>query len=112
MFKPNGFTVGVLSVALAGLGGVCAVGGSNLFAAEAPAAQGDWQAEFNDVCSKTQDAMTLSAEELTVLIQRCDSLLPEIEKLDATRKTVFMGRLQRCRGLYAFVLDSKKNDKK
>ena len=112
MLKPNEFTVAVLIVALAGLGGVCAVGGSSVFAAEAPSAQGGWQAEFNDVCSKTQDAMTLSAEELAVLIQRCDALVPEIEKLDATRKTVFMGRLQRCRGLYAYVLDSKKNEKK
>ncbi len=112
VLKPNVFMKGVLIVALAGLGGVRAVGGSSISAAEAPSAQGGWQAEFDDVCSKTQDAMSLSAEELTVLIQRCDSLAPEIEKLDATRKTVFMGRLKRCRGLYAYVLDSKKNEKK
>jgi len=56
--------------------------------------------------------MTLSVEELTALLQRCDALLPEIEKLDDTRKKVFGGRLQRCRGLYVYVLDSKKNEKK
>jgi hypothetical protein len=107
MVKRNALLEVVLLVGLAGLCGM-----PSLAAAEAPSTQRGWQAEFDDVCSKTQDAMTLSAEELTVLIQRCDSLVPEIEQLDATRKTVFMGRLKRCRGLYVYVLDSKKNEKK
>jgi hypothetical protein len=112
MFKPNVFIGIVLFVALAGLCGVRAAGAPGMASAEAPSTKGGWHEEFEDVCSKTQDAMSLSAEELAVLVQRCDALLPEIEKLDDTRKKVFMGRLQRCRGLYVYVLDSKKNEKK
>ena len=74
--------------------------------------RGAWQKELDEVCSKTQDAMTLSAEELTVLIQRCDALMPKLAKLDETRKKVYMGRLRMCRELYSYALDSKKNEKK
>jgi hypothetical protein len=75
-------------------------------------AQQSWQREFEDVCSRTQDAMTFSAAELTVLVQRCDALLPQIEQLDPTRKKIYMGRLRMCRGLYAYLLDSKNNQQK
>jgi hypothetical protein len=71
-----------------------------------------WQKEFDDVCSKTQDAMSLSIADLTLLVKRCDALVPRIEKLDETRRKVFLRRLQQCRGLYAYVLESKNNDKK
>ncbi len=71
-----------------------------------------WQKEFDEICSRTQDAMSLSQEELATLIQRADALLPQIEKLDETRKKVYMGRLRMCRGLYEYVLESKKNEKK
>src|SRR6266508_4154832 len=70
-----------------GLAGLC--GMPSMAAAAAPSTQRGWQEEFDDLCSKTQDAMTLSVEELTALLQRCDALLPEIEKLDDTRKKVF-----------------------
>jgi len=94
------------------IGGLCATGGpasSDAQVAEAPEA---WKTEFDDICSRSQNAMTFSQEELAALIQRCDALLPQIEKLDETRKKVYMGRLRMCRGLYAYVLDSRKNEKK
>jgi TolA-binding protein len=75
-------------------------------------AQQSWQREFEDVCSRTQDAMTFSQQELTALIQRCDALQGRIAKLDDTQKKVYMGRLRMCRGLYAYVLESKRNEKK
>jgi hypothetical protein len=78
---------------------------------QAPAIEA-WQREFDHVCSKTQDAMGFSEQELAVLIQRCDTLQTKIEKLDETRKKVYAGRLKMCRGLYAYVLESKRNDKK
>lgn len=88
-------------------------------AASEPAPQGAqasateaWQKEFDHVCSGTQDAMSFSEQDLVALIQRCDVLLPKIEKLDETRKKVYMGRLKMCRGLYAYVLESKRNEKK
>jgi hypothetical protein len=92
--------------------GVRALGGPQPPAAQANPAQETWRKEFDDVCGKTQDAMAFSQEELTDLIRRCDDLRPQIEKLDETRKKVYLGRLRMCRGVYAYVLDEKKKEKK
>jgi hypothetical protein len=114
-FKTSVFTV-LLLMGLAGLCGVRAVGGPSAFASQADAAQESaqetWQTEFDNVCAKTEDAMTFSQEELTDLIRRCDALRPRIEKLDESRKKVYLERLRKCRGLYAYVLDAKKKEKK
>ncbi|MBI5631867.1 MAG: hypothetical protein HZA15_00065 [Nitrospirae bacterium] len=71
--------------------------------------QNDWRAEFDDICSRTEQAMDLSKEELRVLIERCDRLKPGIEKLEETEKKVYLRRLQLCRNLFAFALDSLSN---
>lgn len=80
-------------------------------AQSAPAAE-DWQKQFDDICAKTQDAMVYSIEDLKALIQKCDALQPQVEKLDETRKKVYSRRLVQCRGLFAYVLESKQTDKK
>ena len=110
MFKAK--IVVLLFMGLVGLCGMRAMGGPQSSAGQANPTQETWRKEFNDVCSKTQDAMTFSQEELTDLIRRCDALLPQIEKLDESRKKVYLGRLRMCRGLYAYVLDAKRNEKK
>lgn len=71
-------------------------------------AQEDWKQEFEVVCSQTQDAMALSAEELSGLIERCDKLKSRMEKLDESARKVYLKRLQLCRDLYVFVLESKR----
>jgi hypothetical protein len=71
-------------------------------------AQEDWRQEFEVVCSQTQDAMALSAEELSGLIERCDKLKSRIEKLDESARKVYLKRLQLCRDLYVFVIESKR----
>jgi len=98
---------------------VAGFAGSSVFARGAPEPQGAqapaneaWQREFDHVCSRTQDAMSFSEEELVAFVRRCDALLPQIEKLDETRRKVYVGRLKMCRGLYAYVLESKRNEKK
>lgn len=111
MLKP-GFVAVLLFVALAGLFRGSAVSGPQSSASQGQPTQESWQKEFDDVCSKTDDAMTFSQEELADLIRRCDKLQPQIEKLDESRKKVYMGRLRMCRGLYAYVLDAKRNEKK
>lgn len=73
----------------------------------ARAAEEEWLAEFEAVCSRTQDAMSLSAEELRSLLARCDGLKPRIEALDPPRRKVYLRRLQLCRDLYQFVLDRR-----
>ena len=67
--------------------------------------------EFDQVCSRTQDAMLLTKDELKDLVGRCDALVPRLPKLDETRRKVYARRLEQCRGLFAYVLDSKKNSK-
>jgi hypothetical protein len=111
MFKRKIIAI-LLLIGLGLLGGVSAIGEPGLQTAQAAPAREAWQNEFDEVCSKTQDAMTFSEEQLTTLIQKCDALLPQLEKLDETQKKVFTGRLRMCRGLYVYVLDSKKNEKK
>ncbi len=91
--------------------GIYAVGEPLPQGAQAPASEA-WQKEFDHLCSRTQDAMGFSEEELASLVQRCDALMPRIEKLDETKKKVYLGRLRMCRGLYAYVLESKRNEKK
>ncbi len=73
-------------------------------------AQDDWKIEFDDVCSKTQDAVIFSPDELRNLIARCDKLKPLIEKLDETQRKVFLKRLQLCRDLFSFALESKEKE--
>ena len=73
----------------------------------AVAAPPDWKREFEEVCAKTQDAMALPVEELKSLVSRCDKLKPQIEKLDETQRKVYSRRLQVCRDLYQFVIESR-----
>lgn len=68
----------------------------------------DWKAEFADVCGWTTDSMALSKDEVKVLIERCDKLKPRIEKLDESTAKVYLKRLQMCRDLFVYVLESKK----
>src|ERR1019366_2560467 len=91
----------VLLLGLTGVRSVRALGEPQASAVQTKAPEA-WRKEFDDVCSKTQDAMTFSQDELTDLIRRCDALLPQIEKLDESRKKVYTGRLRMCRGLYAY----------
>ena len=110
--KTNVMAMVIMVLLLMGLVGVCrlpARGEPQASAAQTKAREA-WRKEFDDVCSKTEDAMTFSQDELTDLIRRCDALLPQVEKLDESRKKVYTGRLRMCRGLYAYVLDSKKHD--
>jgi hypothetical protein len=69
-------------------------------------AQDNWRSEFDDICSRTNDAMALTKAEAATLVERCDKLKPRIEQLDESAKKVFMKRLQGCRDLFAYILES------
>jgi len=73
----------------------------------AAAAERAWLAEFNEICAKTEVAMSLSSEELMALLTRCEQLQPAIEAEDPSTRKVYLRRLQQCRDLYRFVLESK-----
>lgn len=70
-------------------------------------AEDDWFAEFEAVCSRTQDAMTIPTDELRALVARCEQLKPRIAALDPSRKKVYSKRLQLCRDLFQFVLETR-----
>ena len=74
-------------------------------------AQNDWKTEFEDICSKTDGAITQSKTEVKSLIDRCDALKPRIEKLEPSLAKVYMKRLQMCRDLLVFVLASTPDNK-
>ncbi len=76
-------------------------------AARAAYAQDVWKTEFEAICARTQEAAGMTPDELKNLIDRCDKLIPQIEKLDETQKKVYTKRLKMCRDLYAFVLETK-----
>jgi hypothetical protein len=69
--------------------------------------QEDWRKEFDEICSKTENAMTFSVEELKSLVDRCDALKSRVEKLDEPERKIALRRLQMCRDLYAFVFEMK-----
>jgi hypothetical protein len=96
------FIIVLLLLAAASLRSVSIFPGS-AFAQEA------WKSDFDDICSRTQDAMTLSNDQLKTLITRCDAIKPQVEKLSDPQRKVTLKRLQMCRELYAFVLQSKES---
>ena len=65
-----------------------------------------WRTDFDTVCAQSNEAMTLSVSELKTLIDKCDRLKKVIESQDETVRKVFLKRLQLCRNLYVFVLES------
>ncbi len=67
----------------------------------------NWKDEFDDVCSKTQDAMLLTDDELRSLVDRCDKVRPLIENLDEAQRKVYLRRIAMCRDLFEFVLKSR-----
>jgi hypothetical protein len=67
-----------------------------------------WKDEFADICSRTQDAMTIPDAELESLVARGEKIATEIEKLPDTERKVYARRLKACLDLYRFVLESRK----
>jgi len=70
-------------------------------------ASDEWRSEFDDLCSKTSDAMELTTVELQSLADRCDRLKLRIEQLEETERKVFLKRLLMCRDLYRYVIESR-----
>jgi len=68
-----------------------------------------WLAEFESTCAKTNDAMELSTQELSLLIESCTRLQKVIETQEESLRKVYSKRLQLCKNLYVYVLDYKKN---
>lgn len=46
------------------------------------------------------------------MIEKADKLMPEIQKSDDPAKKVFLQRLKKCRNMYEFMLETRKNSGK
>jgi hypothetical protein len=66
-----------------------------------------WRTDFDATCAQSNDAMALSKTELKKLIEQCDRLQKIIETQEETVRKVFLKRLQLCKNLYVFVLETK-----
>ncbi|WP_136524957.1 hypothetical protein [Geomonas ferrireducens] len=78
-----------------------------------PAAAGEsWRAEFEATCSKTDQAMTMSVQELRDLLAKCEALQKVIEVQEDSVRKVYLKRLALCRNLYAYMLEYKQSDAK
>lgn len=67
----------------------------------------EWKKEFDAVCSQTDNAMSMSVEQLRDYVGRCEKLKPAIEALESSPRKVYLKRWQLCRDLFKYVLDSK-----
>jgi hypothetical protein len=76
------------------------------------AADEAWKAEFEQVCGQTDNATNMTNEELAKAVERCDRLKPQIELLEATPRKIYLKRLQMCRNLFAYMLETRKKDLK
>ena len=63
--------------------------------------------EYEEIYGNSEDSMKISMDELKTLIARCDKLKPALESLEETPRKVYLKKLQMCRNLLAFVLDTK-----
>jgi hypothetical protein len=70
-----------------------------------------WKKDFDQVCSQTDNAMTMTVEQLRDYVSRCEKIKPAIEALEPSPRKVYLKRLQLCRDLYKYVLDSKEAQK-
>jgi hypothetical protein len=69
--------------------------------------QEQWRQSFEETCSKTDQAMTLTVPELRELLEKCQTLQKAIEGEEESVRKVYLKRLQLCRNLYSYVLDYK-----
>ncbi|MFZ2949694.1 MAG: hypothetical protein WA003_09445 [Desulfuromonadaceae bacterium] len=78
--------------------------------ADSPLSAGEeWKKELKELSATTQDAMTLTPDELRSLIARCEALRPVIEKLEEHSRKVYLKRLEMAKKMYLFALESKKS---
>lgn len=76
-------------------------------AAIAGGGQSDWKAEFDALCGRSENSMTMTVAELKSAVEKCDALQRVIEGLEPTPRKVYLKRLQMCRNLLAYMLDSR-----
>lgn len=72
----------------------------------------DWRTEFDNLCGKTEESMTMKIDELRDLVSRCDKLKPVIEASNDPQKKIFLKRLEMCRNLFSYMIEAKEKEGK
>ena len=72
-------------------------------------AEDAWIAEFEDICSRTDSADSLTVEALQSLVERCDKLRAVIENSDNVQKKVYLFRLDKCKRLFSYIIEVRGN---
>jgi len=78
-----------------------------LCAGVANAGEDAWRTEFDALCGQSENSMNMTVAELKGVLGRCDTLKEQIEKLEATPRKVYLRRLQMCRNLLEYMLESR-----
>lgn len=94
-----------LSLAIAAATGTVAI--DTVMSPPAAQAEEAWKEKIMELCAKTDVSMSLSVQELKELIAGCDKLKPVIDSLEESPRKVYGKRLQMCRDLFVYVLESK-----
>jgi hypothetical protein len=74
----------------------------------ASALEGRMADEFAYLSGQARQSMALSAVELEALVERCDRLLTRTGSLKSSEKKIIGKKLTRLRGLFLYVLESKR----
>ncbi len=70
---------------------------------------GSWKDDFNRLCAQTATAESLSGQELDNLVAECDQVIRTVEKSDTPETKVILFRLKKCRNLFVYLREVKKN---
>lgn len=76
------------------------------------AAAENWKETFDLVCGSVQGAESMSEKEISAMLEKADKLMPVIQASDDPAKKVYLKRLKSCRGVYEFMLDTRKGSGK
>lgn len=72
---------------------------------------GDWKEDLERICAQTNDSESMTKEQLQALVKEADELLKRIESVNDPAKKVLVPKLQKCRNLFAFMIELKDSGK-
>jgi len=73
---------------------------------------GTWKEDFKRLCGYTEEASSLSTDQIQELIQESDRLLKTLETLNDPEKKVYIFRLKKCRNFFEYILDLREVENK
>ena len=65
-----------------------------------------WMPEFEAICGRTQESGAMTPDEIREILARADKLKTVIEGSQSAGKGIYLRRLEKCRKLFEFVLQS------